>query len=100
MKLYHSTPTVNRDGIRKSGLLLEPIEGEAIRSLTGGFFFSSKLPEQCQHIDVWEVDTQGLPVEIGNTEVPPDPEDKWWVVYGRKVIEPWRLRLLGSAEHE
>lgn len=93
VELYHATPTANRGSIRKHGLLLTPGEGEAIRSVTGGFFFCSKMPEPAEKIDVWLVDTSGLNIQIDDTDFPFDPEDTWWVVYDRKVIETWRLRL-------
>ena len=57
-------------------------------------FFCSKLPEPAEEIDVWEVNTAGLQLQIDDTDVPFDPEDTWWVLYGNTAIEPWRLRLL------
>lgn len=98
MKLYHATPSINRISIRKSGLLLEPTDGEAIRSITAGFFFCSKIPEPAEQIDVWEVNTEGLHLQVDDTDVPFDPEDTWWVVYGTASIEPWRLRLVALRE--
>lgn len=94
MKLYHESHCVNRSSIEKHGLFLNPAQGEAVASITGGFFFSSKLPEEAsEQIDVWELDASGLPTQIDDTDTPLDPEDTWWVVYGLSVIEPWRLRL-------
>lgn len=98
MKLYHESHCVNRSSIQTHGLLLNPTEGEAISSMTGGFFFASKLrQEPSEQIDVWEVDTTGLAIQFDDTDIPFDPEDTWWVVYGLKVIEPWRLRLALAA---
>lgn len=98
MKLYHATSSRNRNSIRKNGLLLEPTDGEAIRSITGGFFFCSKIPEPAEQIDVWEVNTEGLHLQVDDTDVPFDPEDTWWVIYGTVSIEPWRLSLVAPEE--
>ena len=100
MKLYHSTAATNRESIRKNGLILEVPSlasgEEAQRSITGGFFFSTKIAdgEPSEYIDVWEVNTDGLRLQPDDTDVPLDPDDTWWVLYGHKVIAAWRLTLL------
>jgi hypothetical protein len=96
-ELYHATASVNRDSIQKVGLILNATEGDAVHSITGGFFFCSKPPEPAEKIDVWVVDITGLNLQIDDTDIPFDPEDTWWVTYDRKVIEPWRLRLLDDG---
>ena len=93
MKLYHASHCVNRSSIERHGLLINPTEGEAVCSITGGIFLSSKRPDPSEQIDVWEVDTVGLPIKIDDTDGPPDPDDTLWVVYGLTAIEPQRLRL-------
>ena len=96
MKLYHGTPTENRESVRRHGLkLFHPETGEPL-SITGGLFLSSKLPERAEQIDIWEVDTSGLPIIIDDTDVPLDPEDTWWVLYPPFEIPPERLTLLES----
>jgi hypothetical protein len=102
MKFYHATAATNRDSIRQNGLMLEVpssmLDGEIQRSITGGFFFCTKLPERSEYIDVWEVDTQGLYLQPDDTDVPFDPEDTWWVLYGHPVVAPWRLTLLAHTK--
>jgi hypothetical protein len=96
-KLYHSTSAENRASIQKHGLLLNPQHGEATSSITGGFFFSSKQPMSSEHIDVWEVNAEGLRLQMDDTDMPLEPDDTWWVLYGPPVVEPWRLTLLSTS---
>lgn len=97
-KLYHGSASTNRASIRERGLVLDPMNGETEESVTGGFFFSSQPPEHSEHIDGWEVNVDGLHLQIDDTDLPFNPDDTWWVLYGRTVIEPWRLRLLNDDE--
>ncbi|HLZ00756.1 MAG TPA: hypothetical protein VKR55_01245 [Bradyrhizobium sp.] len=97
-KLYHSTSSENRESIQKHGLLLNPDCGEAIPSITGGFFFSSKQPLPTEHIDVWEVNAAGLRLQMDDTDMPLEPDDTWWVLYGHSLIEPWRLKLVSNSD--
>lgn len=95
--LYHGTSAENRESIRKHGLFLNPEGGEATSSITGGFFFSSKQPLPSEHIDVWEVNATGLRLQMDDTDMPLEPDDTWWVLYGCPVVEPWRLTLLSNS---
>jgi hypothetical protein len=96
MKLYHGTPTENRESIRRHGLKINHPETGEMLSITGGIFFSSKLPERAEQIDVWEVDASGLSITIDDTDAPPDPTDTWWVLYPPFELPPERLKLLES----
>jgi hypothetical protein len=96
MKLYHGTETTNRESIGKRGLKINHPETGEMLSITGGIFFSSKLPEPLPQIDVWEVDTSGLPIIIDDTDTPLDQEDTWWVLYPPSEVGPERLTLLKS----
>jgi len=96
-KLYHSTSAKNRESIQKLGLLLNPVGGEATSSLTGGFFFSSKPSIPSEHIDVWEVNADGLRLQMDDTDMPLEPDDTWWVLYGHSLVESSRLTLLSDS---
>jgi hypothetical protein len=96
MKLYHGASTENRESIRRHGLKVRhPETGEQL-SITGGIFFSSKLLEREEQVDIWEVDTSGLPIIIDDTDESLDPEDTWWVLYPPFEVPPERLILLDS----
>jgi hypothetical protein len=98
MKYYHATARTNRESIRKHGLLLNvdasPPDNEPQYSPTGGFFFSTKLPEAREGLDVWRLDNTGLELVPDDVDTPTDAEDSWWVIYGLETIEPWRLALV------
>ncbi|QLH71840.1 hypothetical protein [Rhodopseudomonas palustris] len=94
--LYHATNRENRESIQTHGLLLNPEGGEGTPSITGGFFFSRKKPPASEHIDVWEVNAEGLQLQLDDIDLPLELDDTWWVHYGQPVIEPWRLTLVSS----
>ena len=101
-KLYHASSSENRDGIRKHGLLQSKSDaaitaaemGEA--GLGSGVYFASKKPQQRSGIDVWELDTKGLPLERDETTEPEDKTDNWWV-HHEGDIPPARLKLVSSS---
>jgi hypothetical protein len=97
VKLYHCTSSENWESIQKHGLLLNPEGGEATSSITGGFFFSNKQPLPAEHLDVWEVNAAGLRLQLDDTDMPIEPDDTWWVLYGHSLVEPWRLTLLSNS---
>ncbi|UPK02828.1 hypothetical protein [Bradyrhizobium sp. 170] len=101
MKLYQASATTNRGSIRKKGLLLEvpptPPDSERQHSPTGAFFFCTKLPKATAGIDVWEeLDATGPNFVPDDTDIPFDPEDDRWALYGHEVVDVWQLSLLGE----
>jgi hypothetical protein len=72
--LYHVSPTYNRGTILKKGLRIDMDE-----SGHRAIFLWENIPPTSISYDIWEIDAQGLEVDVDVTEGA--PEDSW-MYYG------------------
>lgn len=103
--LYHYTSRNNRDSIFQNGLLrshsetaeLAKEQGEPNWEMAGGIFLSDayRNPKN-PAIDIWEVDTLGLPLVRDDTTDHDHLGEKWYVDWESDCIPPERLNLLSD----